>query len=142
MVFLLLLLVGCQRPAPFTFQIIDAQSGKGLAGVGFRVPVTGNHLGMRAFSADDDPEIEAKTDGNGYATLELIVDKGISYYLFITKSGYEAMTGPLDPMTGRCKLVRYPSDRLPAFASPREMPEIHVVPKSTTVISMHRLGGS
>lgn len=124
---------------PFRFQIVDAETGRALEGVHFRVPATGNYMDMRAFPADDDSELEANTDAQGYATFPLMVEKGLGYYLFITKPAYEAMTGPVNPVTGRCKLVRYPADKLPALGTPHEIPEIHVTPQSTTIIPMHRL---
>jgi len=138
---LLLLLVplaGCQHPPPFTFHVVDAESGQPLEGVHFRIPATGNYMDMHAFPADD-TEFEGATDAQGYATFPLMIEKGLGYYLFITKPHYEAMTGPLDPVTARCKLVRYPADKLPAFGTPLELPEIHVTPQTPTLIPMHRL---
>jgi hypothetical protein len=144
-VFLLFLLAGCQHETPtFKFQIVDAQTRQGLANVKVETILTGSQMGIGALPVDEDDfdsSMIARTDHNGLVTLNLKAERGLYYFLFLTKPGYGVVSGKLHPLQGISDLKTYPVDALPAVVMSQRLPDIEIKPKTTTVIPMQRLPG-
>jgi hypothetical protein len=134
-------MAGCEHSAVFEFQIVDAQTGKGLDTVKVEAMLSGHHYSMHALPAEDDVDamVTARTDAQGRMSLNLKTEVDLRYYVFLTRRGYQALTGEIFPFTGRCDLTRRPGDTLPAMGAPHDLPEIHMASGKVTVIPMERL---
>jgi hypothetical protein len=143
MLSLLFLLAGCQHETPASqFQIVDAQTRKGLENVRVEAILTGSQMGIGALPVDEDDfdsSTIARTNRSGLVTLPLKAAKGLHYFLFLTKSGYGVVTGKLYPLQRISDLKTYPVDALPAVVMSRRLPDIEISPNTTTVIPMQWL---
>lgn len=136
------MLAGCQHETPaFHFQIVDAQTRQGLENAKVEVILTGGQMGgaLPVDEDDLDSSMIARTDSGGFVTLTLQAEKGLHYFLFLTKPGYGVVSGKLYPLQGIRDLKTYPVAALPAVVMSHPLPDIEIALGKTTVIPMRRL---
>ena len=127
---------GCTSRTDYRLRFVDESTGQPLDGVLVRAYLWGHYNNNRLFPAKG--KVSAPpSSANGETTLHLVSGHGLSYYLFVERNGYSALTGDTSPSQGCWYLAYHERDTLPSPT--RETAIVNATPAAPVMIGMRKL---
>ena len=134
---LMITLAGCASTINYKVRFIDGMTKQPINGVQLKAVLGGHYFGNRMFEARNS-SMASLSDSTGLTSIELESGRGLAHHLFITKGGYEAMTGETSPTYHTWHFDYRDSDSLPGGVTNNEL-DLRIEKGETINIPMKRL---